>query len=386
MAEPERIEGTDTNAAVEDEQRGLPFGFLAYLGVTVSLVFCYGQVLIGLLAPLTGLAAFAFNPDLQAVLMWSFALVTVVGLIRDRKTHGKNLPLIAGIVALAVIVGTLYTFYHVLILVLGYIFLVASAFLNQNVMLGNLNRDVAAQARRLNELNSTLEQRVESQVDEIERLARLKRFLAPEVADLITSEGTESLLDSHRRYIACLFCDIRDFTPLSENIEPEEVMGVLQTYHRRLGKLIAVQGGTIGYRAGDGLMVFFNDPLPCDEPVLEAAKLAIAIRRAFDEMRQDWEKRGYKIGLGIGIASGYATLGVVGYEGRIDYTAFGNVVNVAARLCDRAADRQILINQRALADVDGKVEAEAYGSLDLKGVGKEVETFSLTCLTAGGGA
>jgi len=372
----------NSNIAVTRGQGILAFGSLAYLGAAASVVMCYAKVLATLIAPLIGLAAFEMNPHLQAVLMWLFALVAVSGLARDRRKHARNLPLLLGIAALAIIVGTLYTFYHSLILVLGYILLIVAAFVNQTILLAKLNREVKAQARQLAELNNTLEQRVQKQVGEIERLARLKRFLAPQVANLITHEGREALLDSHRSYIACLFCDIRNFMPLSESVEPEELMNILQTYHDRAGRLVAERGGTIGFRAGDGLMVFFNDPLPCDAPVLEAARLALDLRRAFGEMRQKWEKLGHKLGLGVGIASGYATLGVVGHEGRVDYTAIGHVVNIAARLCDAAGDGQILLNQRAYVDVEAKVKVEACRPLELKGLGKEIESYNLVDLTS----
>jgi class 3 adenylate cyclase len=165
-------------------------------------------------------------------------------------------------------------------------------------------------------LNKNLERKVEHQDHEIGRLARLKQFLAPQVADLVVSEGKDSLLDTHRRYIACLFCDIRDFTAVSEGIEPEEVIAILQAYHEAVGSLVLQHQGTIGYRAGDGLMVFFNDPIPCEEPVLDAVRLALEIRAAFNRIREPWRRLGHPIGLGVAIASGYATLGLVGFQGR----------------------------------------------------------------------
>ena len=384
MNEITRVAEPGAGAAAQGDRRRLPFGFVAFVGAATSLVFCYVQVLISLMAPLFGLAAFEMNLHLQAVFMWAFALVTVSGLARDRRHHHSNLPLILSGAAVLIIAGTLYTYYDIRILILGYVLLVISALLNQNRILVSLNKEVRTQARQLGELNSTLEKRVESQVAEIGRLARLKRFLAPEVADLITSEGNESLLDHHRRYIACLFCDIRDFTPLTEELEPEEVMNVLQTFHESLGRLIAKRGGTIGYRAGDGLMVFFNDPLPCDAPVFEAASLALEMKSTFIDARREWERLGHKLGLGMGIAGGYATLGFVGYEGRFDYTAIGNVVNIASRLCDNAGDGEILINQRAYLDIEGEVQAERRGPLDLKGVGKQVESYHVVKLSEGG--
>ncbi|MEM7024154.1 MAG: adenylate/guanylate cyclase domain-containing protein [Pseudomonadota bacterium] len=357
-----------------------PFGLLAMVGASISLVFCYGQVLISLVMPLFGLASFDLNIHLQAVFMWLFGLVTVYGLMRDRRAHGSIVPLATGVFAVLIIAGTLYTFYDIRLLIMGYVLLVIAALLNQIAMLNSLKWQVEARASELSRLNTTLEEQVETQVSEIERLARLKRFLAPEVAKMITSEGKEGLLDSHRRYIACLFCDIRNFTPLSENLEPEEVMEVLQVYHERIGTLIADSGGTIGFRAGDGVMVFFNDPVPCDNPSLEAARLALGIRDAFADARRKWERLGKSLTIGIGIASGYATLGLVGDASRRDYTAIGNVVNLASRLCDQASGDEILMDRRAFLDIEADCATEPQRSLDLKGIGRAVETHALVAL------
>jgi class 3 adenylate cyclase len=357
-----------------------PFGLLAMVGATLSVAFCYGQVLIALIMPLFGLPPFELDIHLQAIFMWAFGLLTVYGLARDRRAHGSNVPLATGALAVLIIAGTLYTFYDVRVLIMGYVLLVIAALLNQIKMLASLKGEVEARAAELGRLNSTLEQRVETQVGEIQRLARLKRFLAPEVAEMITSEGREGLLDSHRRYIACLFCDIRDFTPLSETLEPEDVMEVLQVYHERLGSLIAASRGTIGFRAGDGVMVFFNDPLPCDQPSLDAARLAIAMREAFAEARRRWERLGRKLTIGIGIASGYATLGLVGDAARRDYTAIGSVVNLASRLCDHAKDDEILMDRRAFLDAEDHIVATPAGTLDLKGIGQHIEAFALRAL------
>lgn len=357
----------------------LPFGSLAYLGAGLSLLVCYTNILLRIVAGQT-LESTGINPHVQAVMMWAFALVAVIGLARDRKHHERSSPLVTGILALVVIIGTLYTFYDTRILIFGYILLLAAAFLNQNMMLVHLNRTVQAQAHELDTLNSTLEQRVEDQVGEIERLARLKRFLAPEVADLITTQDKESLLDSHRRYIATLFCDIRGFTSFSEGSEPEEVIGVLQTYHESLGRLVTEHGGTLAHRAGDGLMVFFNDPITCDEPVLKAVKLALQMRNTFDGLREDWKRRSYALGLGVGIAGGYATMGVIGFEGRYDYTANGNVVNLASRLCDEAADGEILISHKAFVEVENAVAVDNSRDLELKGLGELISVHNVTGL------
>jgi class 3 adenylate cyclase len=355
----------------------LPFGFLAYFGVATSLLVCYFDLVAGLAPDFLRPDIFALNPHIQAVLMWLFGLIAVFGLGMDRKAHRHKLPLLLGVLGLGVVVGTLYLYYEATILMTGYLIMLIGAFLNQNVMLRFLNHTVGTQASELAELNASLERRVAEQVHEIERLARLKRFLGPEVAELITNEGRESLLHSHRRYIACLFCDIRDFTPLSERLEPEETMDLLQAFHERVGRLVVEHGGTIGYRAGDGVMVFFNDPLPCEAPVLKALQLASDIRKAFADVRQGWQKLGYELDIGIGIAAGYATLGMIGTEGRVDYTAIGPVVNVAARLCDLSDHGRILLNQRAYLDVEDSVRTEVLGPLELKGIERHTEIHRL---------
>jgi class 3 adenylate cyclase len=353
------------------------FGLLAYLGAAISLAFCFWKSTFGLIAPILGLSAVEINPHVQAVIMWLFAAVAVVALFLDRKQHGENAPFLIGAAALIVIVGTLYTFYKDAILASGYVLLLVAALLNQNRMLSFLNRRVHAQAAALAEMNSTLESRVSHQVAEIERLARLKRFLPGEVADLIMTEGKESLLEGHRRYIACLFCDIRRFTSMTESMEPEDVMDVLRGFHGRAGRLVVQYRGTIGYRAGDGIMVFFNDPIPCDDPDLRAVRLALDLQQAFAELQAHWAKLGVDVGLGIGIASGYATMGVIGEEGRFDYTPIGGAVNLAARLSDHAQDGQILISRRTFVEVEHLVAASPAGSVALKGIAQPVEMFLL---------
>jgi len=195
--------------------------------------------------------------------------------------------------------------------------------------------------------------------------------------ELFMMKAQGSLLDSHRRYIATLFCDIRGFTSFSEGSEPEEVIGVLQTYHERLGRLVAEHGGTLAHRAGDGLMVFFNDPIVCDEPVLKAVKLALEMRSTVDGLREDWKKRFYQLGFGVGIAADYATMGVIGFEGRYDYTANGNVVNLASRLCDEAADGEILISHKAFVEVENALEIEGSRQLDLKGFSEAIPAHNV---------
>jgi class 3 adenylate cyclase len=355
----------------------LPFGILAFGFALASLATCYAGILA---AYLLGVEPLSINYHVQAVLMWGFALLAVYALWRDRRHHHNNLPFALAAVAAAVLVGTLYISYAIEFEIIAYVLLVIAAVLNQNVFLARLNATVRQQASEIEALNQNLERKVEHQGHEIGRLARLKQFLAPQVADLVVSEGKDSLLDTHRRYIACLFCDIRDFTAVSEGIEPEEVIRILQAYHETVGSLVIEHRGTIGYRAGDGLMVFFNDPLPCEQPVRDAVRLALEIRAAFERIREPWRKLGHPIGLGLGIASGYATLGLVGFQGRTDYTAIGGAVNIAARLCDIAVDGQILMSQRAYVDVEPMVDAEPLGAFELKGVRNAVEIYSVVGL------
>jgi class 3 adenylate cyclase len=361
-----------------------PFGALAYFGAGSSLFVCYGKVAILGAFSSFGFAQLEFNPHLQALLMWLLGIIAIFGLYRDRRCHQRKHPLLLGILGVAIIIATLYTQYNPTVEVSGYILLVIAALSNQNARLLQLNREVEAQAAMLSQqagelaqLNQGLEQRVDSQVDEIEKLARLKRFLAPEVAQIVLEEQHGAMLESHRCYIVALFCDIRGFTRFSESMEPEEVMDVLQSYHASMGRLIAEHGGTIDHRAGDGLMVFFNDPLPCKNPELRAVDLALAMRERFNESNHAWSRQGYKLGFGIGIASGYATLGIVGYQDRYDYTANGNVVNLASRLCDEAGDGQILLSGKTCIAIEEWVEAEQLGDLELKGISKPVPVYDL---------
>jgi class 3 adenylate cyclase len=359
---------------------GAPFGLVALVGATVSIIFCYGQILISLITPILGLAAFELNIHVQAIFMWLFGLVTVYGLARDRRAVGNAIPLAVGVIAVMIIAGTLYTVYDIRVLILGYALLVISALLNQIIMLHSLKQQVEARAAELSDLNNNLELKVKAQVGEIDRLARLKRFLTPEVADLIINEGKEDLLNSHRQQIACLFCDIRNFTPLTETLEPEEIMEILQTFHETMGRLITESGGTIGSRAGDSVMVFFNDPLPCDEPSREAAVLALRMRSAFIAARKKWERLGNKISIGFGIGSGYATLGIVGDRSRRDYTAIGKVVNLASRLCEQAGPDEILMDRRAYLESEPAVLVDTSRALSLKGIGEGIEAFPLQAI------
>jgi adenylate cyclase len=237
---------------------------------------------------------------------------------------------------------------------------------------------VNAQAAQLREWNQTLEERVAEQVEEVERLSRLRRFLSPQLAELILSSGTESLLQSHRREIAVVFCDLRGFTAFSEVGEPEDVMSVLDVYHSAMGELIFRHEGTLKDIYGDGLMIFFNDPVPCPDPVARAVRMAVDMQARVAELARDWLRHGYDLALGIGISQGYATMGQIGFEGRRDYGAVGSVVNLAARLCSEAHGGQILLSARAFSLVDELVSAEPVGPMQLKGFQAPVIAYSVS--------
>ena len=243
-----------------------------------------------------------------------------------------------------------------------------------------LHDTVQAQAAQLAEWNRTLEQRVGEQLGELERVGRLKRFLSPHLADLIVSSRDERILESHRREITVVFCDLRGFTAFAETVEPEEVMGLLREYHAAIGELIFRFEGTLERFAGDGFMVFFNDPLPCPDPAARAVRMTVAMRLRVGELSHGWRKRGYQLDFGVGIALGYATLGKIGFEGRFDYAAIGTVTNLASRLCDAARPGQILISQRVHAMVEDLVEAEPVGDLTAKGFSKPVPAFNVVGL------
>ena len=229
----------------------------------------------------------------------------------------------------------------------------------------------------LNKLNQQLEQRVTDQVSEIERMGRLRRFLPPQVADLIVASGTEKQLESHRREITALFCDLRGFTGFSESSDPEDVMALLREYHAAIGGIINKYGGTLERYAGDGVMVIFNDPIPVDNPALQAVLMAIDMRTAIGGLIEKWRKLGHDIGFGIGIAHGFATLGTIGFEGRFDYAAIGTVSNVASRLCDEAKPGQILISPRVLMAVEKDITVEPVGDFALKGIRRPLTAYNV---------
>jgi class 3 adenylate cyclase len=228
-----------------------------------------------------------------------------------------------------------------------------------------------------------LEQRVEEQVAQLDRLGRLKGFFSPKLAEYIVSGGGEELLKTHRRDVVVAFLDLRGFTALTDSVAPGEVMSVLSAYHRELGPLVLAHEGTLAHFAGDGIMVFFNDPIEISDPIENAVKMALAIQERFALLRATWKDRGLDLGLGIGIAEGIGTLGVIGFEGRSEYTCIGSVSNHAARLCGEAKDGQILTNQDTLDRIVDRVRAEPLGELALKGIAHPVKAFNITAFNAG---
>ena len=238
--------------------------------------------------------------------------------------------------------------------------------------------DLARQAADLASWNKTLEQRVADQLGEIERMSGLKRFLSPKVAELILSSGNENALESHRRDITVVFCDLRGFTAFTETAEPEEVMGVLRDYHECLGGLIHEFEGTVESFAGDGIMILFNDPIPIPEPSLRAVSMAVRVRERLAELSAIWRQAGHELGFGMGIARGYATLGRIGFQGRYDYAAIGTVTNLAARLCGEARNGQILIDSKVQASVAGAIGTEPAGELTLKGFQRAIRAFNVS--------
>ena len=236
---------------------------------------------------------------------------------------------------------------------------------------------VVAQAAALAEWNSHLESRVQAQVDELDRLGRLRRFLSPQIVDLVVDTGDESFLQSHRREITPVFTDLRGFTAFAETAEPEEIMEVLSAYHLALGELVFAYEGTLEHFAGDGLLVFFNDPVPCPDAPDRAVRMAVDMRSRVADLAVGWGRQGHELGFGVGIAQGYATLGRVGFPGRYDYAAIGTVTNLAARLCAQAAAGQILVTQKVLDGVRGGVRSRPLGPLALRGLSRSVQAHEV---------
>lgn len=241
---------------------------------------------------------------------------------------------------------------------------------------------VRSQAVQLKEWNERLEERVREQVAQLGRLGRLKGFFSPQLAELIVSGGADELLKPHRREITVVSLDLRGFTSFTESAEPEEVMNVLGEYHNLVGALVTKHQGTIERFAGDGMLIFFNDPIPVADAGEHAVRMALAVRDEFAALRSQWKKRGYELDLGCGVAQGYATLGTIGFEGRRDYAAIGTVTNLAARLCGEAKGGQILINQKTLSLFEYLVKAEPLGGVALKGFAQPIQAFNILGLRA----
>ena len=245
-----------------------------------------------------------------------------------------------------------------------------------------LHDSVEAMAAQRAEWNRTLEERVQAQVAQLDRLSRLKRFFSPQLAELIVDGGAEDPLETHRREVTVVFLDLRGFTAFAETAEPEEVMGVLREYHAAMGALILAHEGTLERFAGDGMMVFFNDPVPVPDAAERAVRMALAMRDRAGELGSRWRKRGHELDIGIGIAQGFATIGAIGFEGRLDYGAIGSVTNLAARLCGAAKPGQILVSRRLLGAVEALAQAEPVGELPFKGFSKPVPAFNVVGLRA----
>ena len=236
---------------------------------------------------------------------------------------------------------------------------------------------IKSQADELAAWNRELENRVETQVDQLNRMGRLRRFLSPQLAELIVDSGDESFLESHRREIVVVFCDMRGFTAFAESAEPEEVIGVLNEYHEALGDLIFRFEGTLERFTGDGLMVFFNDPVRCDDGALRAIRMGLAMRTRVRGLAESWALQGHDLAMSVAISQGYATLGKIGFDGRFDYAAIGSVTNVAARLCDIADPWQILVTERVFSAAGPVVVGEDVGTRELKGLSRGVRTISV---------
>jgi adenylate cyclase len=245
------------------------------------------------------------------------------------------------------------------------------------VRLKRYHDTIERQAAELSAWNRDLESRVEAQVEELERVRRLHRFLPPQLVELVVDSGDESFLESHRREIVVVFCDLRRFTSFAEAAEPEEVMAVLREYHAALGEIIFAYEGTLERFTGDGLMVFFNDPIPCDDAPQRAVAMAVAMRDRVADLAASWHRQGHDLGFGMGVAQGYATLGTIGYEGRSDYAAIGSVINLSARLCAAAAAGQILITQRVMWATEEVVDTRHVGDLSLRGFSRPVTVFDV---------
>ena len=239
-----------------------------------------------------------------------------------------------------------------------------------------LYETVHAQASELARNKEALEQRVQDQLRELDRLTRLKRFLSPQLAELLVANG-EDPLRTHRQEVTVVFIDLRGFTAFAEMSEPEEVMEILQEFHQAMGEIVMAHDGTLERYMGDGMMIIFNDPVPLPNPIVQAVRMALTMRQREQELAETWDRKGYDLRFGIGIAHGYATIGRIGFEGRSDYTAIGSVVNLAARLCAEAKAGQILAPKRLVMKVDNFLDAEAVGEFNLKGFHRPIPGYNI---------
>jgi len=368
------------------ERIRLPFGRLASIATLVSLVACYATRIEIWIPALKEPIKNWVNIHIQAAIIVAAAGVAVAGLGLDRGQHRSALPLSLGAVGFGLIAWSMYAPFGRIEDIVGFVVLVAAVFLNQTKALRQLTLNLQSQraeieqqnalleqqSRQLAQWNQTLSQRVEDQLSHIERLGRFKRFFSPHLAELILQGGTQDPLPIHRREIAVLFLDLRGFTAFADRAEPEEVIEVLNEYHSAIGELIGDYEGTLERFTGDGIMVFFNDPIPVPNPVERAVRLALAMRDQVRSLTSRWNSRGYDLGMGMGIALGYATIGAIGFEGRWDYAAIGRVPNLAARLCSEAQSGQILINRPSLEGIENLVTIEPMGDLSLKGFQRPV--------------
>ena len=374
-----------------DDRTRLPFGTLATTATILSLVACYATRIEIWIPALKEPIKNWVNIHVQAAIIVAAAGAAVIGLALDRRHHQSALPLAVGAIGFALIAWSMYAPFGRIEDIVGFVLLITAVFLNQTKALRKLTETLQSQrteieqqntllerqSRELADWNQTLSQRVEDQISHIERLGRFKRFFSPQLAELILEGGTQDPLEVHRREIAVLFLDLRGFTAFADRAEPEEVIEVLNEYHTAIGELIGDYEGTLERFTGDGIMVFFNDPIEVPNPVERAIRLALAMRDRVGALTSRWNRRGYDLGMGIGIALGYATIGAIGFEGRWDYAAIGRVPNLAARLCSEARSGQILINTPSLEGMENLVTAEPVGDLSLKGFQRPVPVANI---------
>lgn len=369
----------------------LPFGMLATTATILSLVSCYATRIELWIPSLHEPIQNWVNIHVQAAVIVATAAAAVVGLMLDRKHHRSATPSAVGCAGFVLIAWSMYAPFGRIDDIVGFILLVSAVFLNQtkalraltlnlqsqNTEIDRQHRLLEQQSKQLADWNRTLSQRVEDQLSRIERLGRLKRFFSPQLAELILEGNTQDPLKIHRREIAVVFLDLRGFTAFADRAEPEEVIDVLQEYHTAMGELIGQFEGTLERFTGDGIMVFFGDPITVSNPLERAVRLSLAMRERVGTLTPRWSRRGYDLGLGIGVALGYATIGAIGFEGRWDYAAIGRVTNLAARLCVEAQSGQILINQPSLDGMENLLEIESIGDLTLKGFQRPVPVLNI---------